>query len=208
MNKLKYHFQFDFQLIKGIYIIPFIGYLLTLILMFISYSAGDNLPYIFLQGIAIPVAGLHLVFLYSSIYDEGATDTLLPYYRKNIVYDFLRYGIFHGLIILLLTIVLVFVMGIEFFNFITIIHLILLFVFYQIIGVGLLTLVKSLEIAIAIIAMYTVMEISTIILENYLPWPHIFIFGIAYYDSSLFLVFSFLITGILLSIVQIVRTFK
>src|SRR5699024_5520521 len=115
------------------------------------------------------------VFLYSSIYDEGATDTLLPYYRKNIVYDFLRYGIFHGLIILFLTIVLILVMGIEFFNFLMVIHLILLFLFYQIIGVGLLTLVKSLEIVIAIIAMYTVMEMSTIILENYLPWPHIFI---------------------------------
>lgn len=208
MNKLKYHFQFDFQLIKGIYTIPFIGYLLTLVLMFISYPEGSNLPYIFLQGIAIPLAGLHLVFLYSSIYDEGATDTLLPYYSKNIAYDFLRYGIFHGLIILLLMILLIFAMGIGFFNFIMIIHLILLFVFYQLIGVGLLTLVKSLEIAIAIIAMYTVIEISTVILENYLPWPHLFIFEKAYYNISLFLTFFFLITGILLSIAQIVRTFK
>lgn len=117
MSKLKHHFHFDIYLLKGIYIIPFAGYLLTMVLMLLKYPEASYLPYILLQGIAIPVAGLHLVFLYSSIYDDGATDTLIPYYRKNIVYDLLRYGLLHGCILLLPTSLLVWIKGIEFFNF-------------------------------------------------------------------------------------------
>lgn len=207
MGKLKHHFQFDILLLKGIYIIPFVLYLLTLVLMLLSYPEASYLPYIFLQGIAIPAAGLHLAFLYSSIYDDGAMDILIPYYRKNIVYDLLRYGLLHGCVILLLTILLVLVKGTEFFNTSIVIHLLLLFVFYQLIGVALLTIVQSLEIAIAIYAIYTVTEVVT--LGNFLPWPHLFILEeVIFYDIWMFLKFFFLGIGIILSIIQIVRTFK
>ncbi|GIN72624.1 hypothetical protein J14TS2_30990 [Bacillus sp. J14TS2] len=206
MNKLKHHFQFDIRLLKGIYIIPFVGYLLTLLLMLLSYPEESYLPYIFLQGIAIPAAGLHVVFLYSSIYDEGAPDTLIPYYKKNIAYDLLRYGLLHGFIILLLTSLLIWVKGSEFLDMIMVLHLLLLFIFYQLIGLALLTIIKSLEISIAINAIYTVTEVVS--LGNFFPVLHLFIFEDFFHDIWLYLKLFLLFIGIVLSVVQLVRAFK
>ncbi|GIO22092.1 hypothetical protein [Oceanobacillus sp. J11TS1] len=206
MNKIKHHFQFDIRLLKGIYMLPFIGYLIALLLMVLSYPEGSYLPYIFLQGIAIPAAGLHLVFLYTPIYEEGATDTLLHYYRRNLVNDLLRYSLLHGVFILFLTGLLVLVKGVEFLDLIKVMHLFLLFLFYQVIGISILTIVKSLEITIAIYAIYTVTEVVT--LGNFLPWPHLFLFEEPFYDIWLFLTFFFLVVGIILSIVQLIRALK
>lgn len=87
-----------------------------------------------------------------------------------------------------------------------VIHLLLLFLFYQLIGVALLTIVKSLEIAVSIYAIYTVTEVVTLV--DFLPWPHLFIFEEVFYDVWLFLKFFFLGIGIILSVVQLIRTFR
>ncbi|WP_077299820.1 hypothetical protein [Virgibacillus pantothenticus] len=208
MNKLKHHFTFDIRLLKGVYTIPFIGYIIALLLIITGYlkSTDPYLPYIFLQGIAVPVSGLHLVFLYSFIYDEGAKEILLPYYKNNLIYDLIRYSILHGFILLIFTCILIWMNGFDFFDVKIMLHLILLFVFYQIIGVTLLSLVESLELSIAIYATYTLTEVIT--KGTFLPWPHIFQFEEPIINIWLILTFLFLTLGIILSIIQLVRSYK
>ncbi len=84
MNKLIHLFKFDAKLLGYLYSFPFVIYVLCMLLM-LSFAARSNdpfMPYIVVQGIAVPIAGWHIVFLYNSLYEEGATETLLPYYRK------------------------------------------------------------------------------------------------------------------------------
>lgn len=208
MKKIKHYFTFDISLLKGVYFIPFIGYFIGIFLMVIGYVKSNDpyLPYIFLQGITIPVSGLHMVFLYSSIYDEGAKETLLPYYKRNLLYDLLRYSMLHGFILLLLTFLLMWMNEIAFFDTIIIIHLILLFIFFQLIGVTLLSLLESLELSIAIYATYTLTEVIT--QGNFMPWPHLFLFEEPFLNIWLILTILFLILGIALSIVQLIRALR
>ncbi|RFA37303.1 hypothetical protein CAI16_02175 [Virgibacillus dokdonensis] len=208
MNRLKHHFTFDIKLLKGIYTLPFVGYIIALFLIFTSHlnSTDPYLPYIFLQGVAVPVSGLHIVFLYSYIYDEGSKEVLLPYYKNNLLYDLVRYSMLHGCILFLFTCLLIWLNGFGFFDAKIILHLLLLFVFYQVIGVTLLSLVESLELSIAIYATYTITEVVT--KGTFLPWPHIFLFEEPIINIWLVLTFIFLILGLVLSIVQLIRSYK
>lgn len=208
IHKIKHHFAFDVHLLRFIYFIPFICYIIVLLLMVMGYlnSTDKYLPYIFLQGIAVPISGLHMVFLYSYIYDDGAKETLLPYYKHNLMYDLMRYSMMHGFILILFILLLNWMNGIVFLSVIMLMHLLLLFIFYQLIGIALLTLFESLELSIAIYATYTLTEVIT--QGTFLPWPHIFIFEEPYLDIWLTLTFFFLILGIALSIAQLLRAFK
>ncbi len=75
--------------------------------------------------------------------------------------------------------------GTQFFTVPLIIHLMMLFIFYQIVGLAVLSAVKSLDVALAIIAMYTFMEVAT--QGTFMPWPHIFIFDEPVDSISMFL---------------------
>lgn len=208
MNKLIHLFKFDIKLLGYLYSFPFFIYVLCMLLM-LSFAARSNdpfMPYIVVQGIAVPIAGWHIVFLYNSLYEEGATETLLPYYRKAFFIDIIRYAALHGMFVFLLVGLTVWLNGTQFFTVPLIIHLMMLFIFYQIVGLAVLSAVKSLDVALAIIAMYTFMEVAT--QGTFMPWPHIFIFREPVDSISMFLPLFWLIIGVFLSIVQIWRTFK
>ncbi|KHF27252.1 hypothetical protein LR68_03948 [Anoxybacillus sp. BCO1] len=208
MNKLIHLFKFDAKLLGYLYSFPFVIYVLCMLLM-LSFAARSNdpfMPYIVVQGIAVPIAGWHIVFLYNSLYEEGATETLLPYYRKVFFIDIIRYAALHGMFVFLLVGLTVWLNGTQFFTVPLIIHLMMLFIFYQIVGLAVLSAVKSLDVALAIIAMYTFMEVAT--QGTFMPWPHIFIFREPVDSISMFLPLFWLIIGVFLSIVQIWRTFK
>ncbi|MBB5356341.1 hypothetical protein HNR43_002325 [Anoxybacillus mongoliensis] len=208
MNKLIHLFKFDAKLLGYLYSFPFVIYVLCMLLM-LSFAARSNdpfMPYIVVQGIAVPIAGWHIVFLYNSLYEEGATETLLPYYRKVFFIDIIRYAALHGTFVFLLVGLTVWLNGTQFFTVPLIIHLMMLFIFYQIVGLAVLSAVRSLDVALAIIAMYTFMEVAT--QGTFMPWPHIFIFREPVDSISMFLPLFWLIIGVFLSIVQIWRTFK
>ncbi|GIW50571.1 MAG: hypothetical protein KatS3mg080_1182 [Anoxybacillus sp.] len=208
MNKLIHLFKFDAKLLGYLYSFPFVIYVLCMLLM-LSFAARSNdpfMPYIVVQGIAVPIAGWHIVFLYNSLYEEGATETLLPYYRKVFFIDIIRYAALHGMFVFLLVGLTVWLNGTQFFTVPLIIHLMMLFIFYQIVGLAVLSAVRSLDVALAIIAMYTFMEVAT--QGTFMPWPHIFIFREPVDSISMFLPLFWLIIGVFLSIVQIWRTFK
>lgn len=208
MNKLIHLFKFDAKLLGYLYSFPFVIYVLCMLLM-LSFAARSNdpfMPYVVVQGIAVPIAGWHIVFLYNSLYEEGATETLLPYYRKVFFIDIIRYAALHGMFVFLLVGLTVWLNGTQFFTVPLIIHLMMLFIFYQIVGLAVLSAVRSLDVALAIIAMYTFMEVAT--QGTFMPWPHIFIFREPVASISMFLPLFWLIIGVFLSIVQIWRTFK
>lgn len=208
MNKLIHLFKFDAKLLGYLYSFPFVIYVLCMLLMllFAARSNDPFMPYIVVQGIAVPIAGWHIVFLYNSLYEEGATETLLPYYRKVLITDIIRYVTLHGTFVFLLVGLTVWMNGTKFFTVSLTIHFILLFIFYQIVGLAVLSAVQSLDVALAIIAMYTFMEVAT--QGTFMPWPHIFIFREPVDSISMFFPLFWLIIGIFLSIVQIWRTFK
>ncbi|WP_143416171.1 hypothetical protein [Geobacillus sp. E263] len=208
MNKLVHLFKFDIKLLGYLYSFPFVAYALCVLLMlsFGSRSDASFMPYIVVQGIAVPIAGWHLVFLYNSLYEEGARETLIVYYRKVLVIDIIRYALLHAIFISLLVGLTVWINGPDFFTSTLIVHLIMLFIFYQIIGIAVLSAVQSLDIALAIVATYTFMEVAT--QGTFMPWPHLFIFREPIGDISILLTFLSLGVGILLSAIQLWRKFK
>ncbi|KLR72102.1 hypothetical protein ABH20_18215, partial [Geobacillus sp. T6] len=91
---IAHHFSFDRRLLGRLYWFPFLVYGLCVGLMAVLSARSDEpfLPYTVIQGIAVPIAGWHLVFLYRHLYDEGAKDALVWHYRKAVVFDLVRYA--------------------------------------------------------------------------------------------------------------------
>lgn len=208
MSRIVHLFSFDMKLLRYLYFFPFLTYLLCAILM-LAFGARFDSPfttYNFVQGVAVPIAGWHLVFLYSSLYEEGAKETLIVYYRKVLVLDIVRYIVLHGFFILSLVGLSVWIIGPGFFNKMIVSHLILLFLFFQLVGIALLSAINSLEITLAIIASYTLVEVIT--QGTFMPWPHLFIFEDFVEPVSLGFTYLFLSVGILASIVQLWWKFK
>jgi hypothetical protein len=171
-----------------------------------AWSDDPFLPYIFVQGIAVPMAGWHLVFLYNSLYEEGAKDTLIVYYRKILIIDIIRYALLHAFFISLLVGLTVSMNGLDIFTGTLIVHLIMLFIFYQIVGIAILSTTNNLDITLAIVATYTFMEVAT--QGTFMPWPHLFLFEEPISDIWLGLTFLSLGTGTLLFAIQLWRKFR
>lgn len=194
------------KLLGFLYYFPFVLYIMTALLILFVKTENPYINYIFLQGVAISMSGLHLVLLYSSLYEDGATDTLKYYYRKVVVLDIIRYFIIHSVCNSLLFTLIIGKYGTSFITGKLIIHLFLLFIFFQLIGLALLMATKSIEISISFIVSYTLVEILT--LGTFMPWPHLFLFkepfDVIWYN---FTIFS-LITGILFSVIQLWMSFS
>lgn len=203
MNNILNRFKFDVKLLRIIYLVPFFVYGISIGLSIILGEHNDAklFLYIFLQGIAIPVSGWHIAFIYSSLYEEGAEETLIFYYRKTLIHDLIRYTLLHGSILFL---IFLFTFGFHFFSAMSILHLILLFLFFQLVSVALLSKIKTLDITLAIVSLYTFIEVIT--QGTFMPWPHLFFFTIN--ESADFITFSALIVGIVLSIFQLWREFR
>lgn len=208
MTKLLHLFTFDIKLLRYIYSFPFVAYALTVLLMFtVGARTGDPFtPYIFVQGIAVSIAGWHVIFLYNSLYEEGAKETLIVYYRKLLTLDIIRYALLHAIFVLLLVGLTIWMNGPDFYTSTLIVHLIMLFIFYQIVGLAILSATNSLDITLAIVTTYTFMELAT--QGTFMPWPHLFIFEEPIDDIWIRLTFLSLGAGIILSAIQLWQKFK
>ncbi|WP_243292180.1 hypothetical protein [Bacillus sp. FJAT-47783] len=208
MAKLIHLFKFDIKLLRFLYGFPFVAYLLCVLIILVFGGKSDDsfLPYVAVQGIAVPMAGWHLVFLYSSLFEEGAKETLISYYRRVLIIDITRYAIMHAIFISLLASLTAWINKPNFFNSTLIMHLIMLFIFYQIVGIAILSATESLDISLAIIATYTFMEVVT--QGTFMPWPHLFIFNEQTGDIWLILTFLSLGVGIISSALQLWMKFK
>ncbi|WP_341300206.1 hypothetical protein MHB44_17540 [Lysinibacillus sp. FSL H8-0500] len=179
MENSRLLFAFDKKSMKGAFYVPFFmwGVALLGILFYASMEKDYYNHFIIVQGIFLPFCCWHLVYRYSELLVHGAEDTLFPYYRKWFFYDIARYGILYSflLIVLLLIIGIKGGGGAAVFDNITLAHLSVLLLFYLFGGLALLFMMRSVELTLAIIFIYTVIEVVTLGTSG-LPWPHIFIF--------------------------------
>jgi hypothetical protein len=92
------------------------------------------------------------------VYDDG-----LPRFftRLFLHIDMIRYAGLHGIFIFLLVGLTAWINGLNFFTSTLMAHLIMLFLFYQMVGIAVLSAVRSLNVALAIVAAYTFMEVAT-----------------------------------------------
>ncbi|WP_017729559.1 hypothetical protein [Halalkalibacterium ligniniphilum] len=208
MNKITHLFIFDLKLLRYLYIFPFLFYGLSFFLILLFGERFDDpfMPYISVQGLAVPMAGWHLVFIYNSVFEEGSKETLIRYYRKNIIFDITRHFLLHGIFISLLTSLTISLKGIDFFSGVLFVHLLMLYIFFLLIGIAILSATESLDITLAIIAAYTFIEVIT--QGTFMPWPHLFIFEEPVNNLSLYLTFFSLMAGIIYSIIQLWVKFK
>lgn len=177
MENSRLLFAFDKKSMKGAFYVPFFmwGVALLGILFYASMEKDYYNHFIIVQGIFLPFCCWHLVYRYSELLVHGAEDTLFPYYRKWFFYDIARYGILYSLLLIVLLLIIGIKGGAAVFDSITLTHLPILLLFYLFGGLALLFVMKSVEVTLAILFIYTVIEVVTLG-KSGLPWPQIFIF--------------------------------
>lgn len=192
-------FQFDRRTMGFTFFVPVFIFLVALFLiLFVPREQSDSYNNVILiQGSFIPFSCWWIMYRLSEMYEEGAQETLVPYYTKRFRIDFLRYYLLNAAGILLLGAVLVLKQGIDVLPLINFIHFFLLLLFYMSLGTFLIVLTKNIEIALTIVLIFTVLEVAT--LGEYMPWPHIFLFEYPVWDPIMvnkFLVLSIAILAL------------
>lgn len=169
-------FRFDRKTMGLTFFVPVLVFIITLIfILFLPREeAGIYDNVIVIQGMFIPFSCWWLMYRLSEMYEEGAQETLAPYYAKRFPVDFIRYYFVNALGILLLSAAFVLKYGVEELALINFIHFFLLLLFYQFLGTSLIVWIKNIEIALTVVLIFTVLEVVT--LGEYMPWPHIFLF--------------------------------
>ena len=144
---------------------------------------------------------------FQPLYDIGAYDTLIPYYRKWVGFHAASFVIFYsgGYLVLLSQIDGAFPLIRE--NAIVLAHHALLLLLYGTVGASLIVWMKSFEYAATIFVTYTLIEIVT--RGEFMPWPHIFYFN-SFYDDPMYLqkVGMVAVLTLLASAVFLVKLYK
>lgn len=168
-----YLFQFDRKTMGSSFYVPILMFFLTSI--FIMFQDGDAyMGIIIIQGIFIPFTCWGFMYRLVEVYEDGAKETLVPFYTKWIVFDALRYIVLNTGSLLLLSGLFMMKYGSEALTLLNVVHVILLMVFFQFLGSTLVVLFKNIELALTLVFIYTIIEVIT--LGQFMPWPHIFIF--------------------------------
>lgn len=170
------YFQFDRKTMGFLFFVPLLMFVLSLF-MILFIDRGETGLYnhiIVIQGVFIPFSCWCLMYRLSEMYEEGAQETLAPYYSKRFILDFIRYFMTNLIGVFLLVSVFVLSYGANELQTLNIVHFILLVLFYMFFGTTLMVLLKNIEMSLTIILIYTVLEVVT--LGTFMPWPHIFLF--------------------------------
>lgn len=170
------YFQFDRKTMGFLFFVPLLMFVLSLF-MILFIDRGETGLYnhiIVIQGIFIPFSCWCLMYRLSEMYEEGAQETLAPYYSKRFILDFIRYFMTNLIGVFLLVSVFVLSYGANELQTLNIVHFIILVLFYMFFGTTLIVLIKNIEMSLTLILIYTVLEVVT--LGTFMPWPHIFLF--------------------------------
>ncbi|MBS2772133.1 hypothetical protein PNH38_06195 [Anoxybacillus rupiensis] len=175
-------FTFDRKTMGGAFFVPPAMFALSLLLILLiprkSQSIYDNV--IIIQGLFIPFSGWCLTYRFGEMYEDGAQETLVPYYAKWFWADVFRYFFVHMLGVVLLSIALGWKYGASSLSPLNMIHFVILTLFYLFFSTTLIVLVKNVDISLTVIFIYTVLEVAT--LGTFMPWPHIFLFDPPVWD--------------------------
>lgn len=178
------------------FFIPIIMFVFALFLiLFISREpTGIYNNLIIIQGVYIPFSCWCLMYRLGEIYQEGAQETLIPYYSKHFLKDFFRYFVINIFGVFLLCTIFIVKYGAHSLSILNMIHFIVLVLFYMFFGTALIVLIKNIEISLTVIIIYTVLEVVT--LGEFMPWPHIFLFAPPIWDSILSTKFTILFISV------------
>lgn len=196
------YFQFDRKTMGFLFFVPLLMFVLSLF-MILFIDRGETGLYnhiIVIQGVFIPFSCWCLMYRLSEMYEEGAQETLAPYYSKRFILDFIRYFMTNLIGVFLLVSVFVLSYGANELQTLNIVHFIILVLFYMFFGTTLIVLIKNIEMSLTIILIYTVLEVVT--LGTFMPWPHIFLFEPPIWEP--FLMTKFILLTITVFVLMVV----
>lgn len=159
-------FVFDWKLHGIAILLP----LLVFLVLEISALTG-SLTIQIIHTVFIPWIAWTILLHLHPLFEEGAYETLVPYYRKWISVDTIRFLSVYltGYLILMATILKINFTSVPL---IVYVHHILLLVLFLFAGMSLMLWTRKFEYVIAIVLMYTLLEVVT--KGQFMPWPHVF----------------------------------
>lgn len=168
-------FRFDQKTMGLTFYIPIIMFMISLLIILTPQLVSDAYSNIIvIQGLFIPFSSWWVIYRLGEIYEDGAQETLIPYYSKRFLNDFFRYFAVNMAGVLILCSIFVVKYDDNLLASLNIIHFIILILFFMLLGSSLIVLIKNVEISLTIIMIYTVLEVIT--QGDYMPWPHVFLF--------------------------------
>nr|MBO2482760.1 hypothetical protein [Bacillaceae bacterium] len=177
LENLYFLFKIDFKQAGSVFFFPAIMWLVSVLQLIMQNppNESDRLNSIILfQGIYLPFAGWGLMYRLKEIYEDGASETLFPYYRSYLIIDISRYLSIHFIGTMIWC--LFFSMKYSFAIIwpIHMIHFFLITLLFMFLGTALILIIKNIEFSLTVLFVYAVIELAT--LGEYMPWPHVFIF--------------------------------
>ncbi|WP_100012144.1 hypothetical protein [Lentibacillus sediminis] len=169
-------FRFDMKTMGVIFFVPVVMFAFSLSIIVLAPGIVDDRynNIVVIQGLFIPFSCWWILYRLSEMYEEGAQETLVPYYSKRFPVDFFRYFFLHVIGLAVLCSILIIKYDASILTGINVLHFIILTLFYMLLGTSLIVLIKNVEISLTIIMIYTVLEVIT--QGDYMPWPHVFLF--------------------------------
>ena len=86
-------FKFDRRNMGTVYYVPLLVWCVSALLIWQASTEIDSYMFSFvvIQGIFIPFSCWHVLFQYSDLFEDGAFETLSPYYQKYVWLDLVSY---------------------------------------------------------------------------------------------------------------------
>ncbi|TCT17503.1 hypothetical protein EDD68_13122 [Melghiribacillus thermohalophilus] len=199
LEKIYILFKFDFKTSGFLFFLPLVMWMVSIFQLMIQHSQQANDIYnsiIVFQGIYIPFAGWGLMYRLKEMYEDGASDTLKPYYRSNLIFDINRYLSIHLMGTIIWCLFFSMKYNISIIWPIHMIHFFLITLLFMFLGTALVVTIKNIEFSLTIFFIYLIIEFAT--LGEYMPWPHVFIFQNAVWDTQLKIKFISISTYIII----------
>lgn len=167
---LHHLFMFDWKLHGIAALLPMLVFL-VLEVSALSDSLTSGIQIV--HTVFIPCVAWTIMLHLHPLFEEGAYHTLVLQYRKWIWVDAGRFFLvyFGGYIVLMATIL---ESDFSALPFLVYVHHILLLLLFLFVGMSLMLWTQKFEYALALILMYTLLEIVT--KGQFMPWPHVFQF--------------------------------
>lgn len=176
MKRILYFFHFDIRNMRVLFFIPIISWIISIVLILFRINSYDKYfdAFLIVQGIYIPFGCWWIIFRLYAVYEDGAEETLLSYYQKYLWFDIARYVMVCVLGLVTLAGIIVWKFDSSVINLMLLFHFFLLILFYVLAGAITVIVLKALEVSIALVFLYTILEVIT--QGTFMPWPHIFQF--------------------------------
>lgn len=168
-------FLFDWKLHGMAMLLPAIMFFVVELYFFFD---GTSYGIQVIQTAFIPWIAWTIILHLQPMFNEGAYDTLAPYYRRWLWMDIFRFlsVYFIGYVMLIWTIQ---TNDVDVPMIVYIHHILLIFLFLFF-GMALILWTKRFEYALSLLLMYTLLEVVT--KGQFMPWPHVFQFELDYFD--------------------------